>query len=411
MTDVRKSVAASRARRPISIACARPAARDRRPRDTGVLVRLGEDVRLVATERLGRVHRGVGIPNERFHPELRSGPSDDADRDRHREVCVARDVEPLTLDQRAQLLREHGAFLGIRLGEDQHEFLAPVPADEVARPKVAGKDLGDATQDTVAALVPVTVVDDLEMVDVDEGYAEGPVIARRAFDLGEQLGQQRLPVVDAGQPVDGRAIVGIRERLRDPVDDAGETRLETAPASLHRDRVVAIGDPFRGTDEAPQSQPPDEEQDDRADRRPDHRAGDRDDHDELGGAGPHGHHPRHPGKQDSGDDQGGHGHGCDGTHHQSRLRSGPRPAVRPKVPMIGHGGPGASAQRPPTRLGPWRAGILQPPRSSGARPAKQEVSDRACRAHRPSREASERPHDGGPPNVRRAHAGDFQPGP
>ena len=127
----------------------------------------------------------------------------------------------------------------------------------------------------VAALVPVAVVDDLEMIDVDEGDAERSVIARCPFDLGEQLGEERLAVVDAGQPVDRRTIMGVGKRFGDPIDRSGQARVEAAAASTHRDRVVAVRDPLRRPDESSKAEPDDDEQDGRARRRPDHRPGDR----------------------------------------------------------------------------------------------------------------------------------------
>ena len=86
----------------------RPAGvRDRRPRDAGVLVGLLEDVGLVAAERLGRVHRRVGVADERLHPELlarrrrrsrsRSSPTAPA---------LPSIAEALALDELAQLLAQ-----------------------------------------------------------------------------------------------------------------------------------------------------------------------------------------------------------------------------------------------------------------------------------------------------------------
>ena len=49
---------------------------------------------------------------------------------------------------------EDRALLDVGLGEDQHEFLAAVAADEVARAQVAGEGLGDAPQHHVAAPWP-----------------------------------------------------------------------------------------------------------------------------------------------------------------------------------------------------------------------------------------------------------------
>ena len=55
----------------------------------------------------------------------------------------------------------------------------------------------------------VRVVDRLEVVDVDERDAQRPPVARRALDLGEEVGEERLAVCDAGQAVDRRPVVGI----------------------------------------------------------------------------------------------------------------------------------------------------------------------------------------------------------
>ena len=121
----------------------------------------------------------------------------------------------VALDEVAQLLAERRALLDVGLGQDEHEFLAAVAADEVARAKVLGDRLGDPAQDDVAGGVAVGVVDRLEVVDVDEGDAQRALVARRALDLGEQGGEERLAVGDAGQPVDGRAVVRVGERGRD----------------------------------------------------------------------------------------------------------------------------------------------------------------------------------------------------
>ena len=72
-----------------------PGVGDRGPRHAGVLVGFLEDVGLVASERLRRVHRRVGVSYQVLHPELLPGAADDADRDRDRQVGVALDVEPL----------------------------------------------------------------------------------------------------------------------------------------------------------------------------------------------------------------------------------------------------------------------------------------------------------------------------
>ena len=224
--------------------------RDRRPRDAGVVVRFGEDVGLVPPQRLGRVHRGIGVAHERLHPELRAEPAHDPDRDRHRQARVAFDGEALALDERAQLLGQDGPLLDVGLGQDQHEFLAAVAAQQVAGAHVGAQELGDPAQDDVAGGVPVGVVDDLEMVDIDEGDRERSVVAGGSFDLGEQLGEERLAVEDAGQAVDRRPVVRVCQGGRDRVDGRGKTGLETAAAGGDRNGVIPGSDLLGRLDQA-----------------------------------------------------------------------------------------------------------------------------------------------------------------
>ena len=210
------SVAASRASRPISIARGAARRRDRRARDAGVLVGLGEDVGLVAAERLGRVHRRVGVADERLDRGA-AGPTPPA---MPIEIVTDRPGLPSTANRSrstssAQLLGEDRAFLDVRLGQDQHELLAAVAADQVGRAQVGGERLGDAAQDDVAGRVAVRVVDGLEVVDVDEGDRQRAARSGSARSTSvKQRGQQRLAVGDAGQAVDRRPVVGVGQRRR-----------------------------------------------------------------------------------------------------------------------------------------------------------------------------------------------------
>ena len=132
----------------------------------------------------------------------------------------------------AQLLREDGAFLDVGLGEDQHELLAAVAADHVARPQVRAERLGDAAQHDVAGGVAVGVVDGLEVVDVDERDRQRALVAAGALDLGEQGGQQRAAVRDAGQAVDGREVLGLGEGGGDAVDGPPRRPSRPLPRAL-----------------------------------------------------------------------------------------------------------------------------------------------------------------------------------
>ena len=166
---------------------------------------------------------------------------------------VALDREPLALDELAQLLAQRRAFLDVGLGQDQHEFLAAVAADQVAGAEVFGDGLGDAAQDRVAGGVAIRVVDRLEVVDVDERDAQRSPVAGRALDLGEQVGEERLAVGDAGQAVDGRPVVCVGEGGGDRVDGDAEAGLEPAAGGRHVDGVVARGDLLGGLDHAPEA--------------------------------------------------------------------------------------------------------------------------------------------------------------
>ena len=157
------------------------------------------------------------------------------------------------LDERAQLLAEGGTVLDVGLGQDEHEFLAAIPADEVARAQVLDDRLGDAAQDDVAGGVAVRVVDGLEVVDVDEGDAQRPLVARCALDLGEQGGEEGLAIDDAGQAVDRRPVVGVGEGGGDAVDGVPEAGLEATAAIRDGDGVVAGDDPLGGLTRAARS--------------------------------------------------------------------------------------------------------------------------------------------------------------
>ena len=98
----------------------------------------------------------------------------------------------------------------------------------------------------------VGVVDGLEVVDVDEGDRQRPLVAAGTLDLGEQFAQQRLAVGDARQSVHRGLVVGIREGHADRVDRAGESAVHAVAASRDGHRVVARREPLHRLDQAAQ---------------------------------------------------------------------------------------------------------------------------------------------------------------
>ena len=113
----------------------------------------------------------------------------------------SRDLAPA--DETAQLLGAGRGRIGVRLGHDDHEFLAAVATHEVDRPDVRAQDVGDFAQDGVAGHVAVGVVDPLEVVEVDQDDRARPLVAGRALELVLEPGEQRLAVErrrSAGRP-------------------------------------------------------------------------------------------------------------------------------------------------------------------------------------------------------------------
>ena len=259
----------------------RPCPADRRDgstRNPVVVIGLGEDVGLVPAERLGRVHRRVRVADQGLHADLVPDATGDADRDGDRDDLAALDLIALALDERPQLLRQEGPFLDIGLGQDQHEFLAAVPTDHVRPAQVLGQCLGHAAQHHVTDPVAVCVVDGLEVIDIHERDRKRALVARRAHDLGEELGQECLSIRYSGQPVERRPIVGVRQGARDVVHGDGHAALETDALRGDLDRVVARGDLLGGLDQARESEPEMRPDDEGGERHADGAGRDRGEH-------------------------------------------------------------------------------------------------------------------------------------
>jgi len=113
------------------------------------------------------------------------------------------------------------------------------------------------------------------VVDVDERHAQRAAVAGCALDLGEEGRQQGLAIGDAGEAVDGGAVVGVGQRGRDAVDRNAETRFETAAARRDGDGVVARGDQLGGLDEAPEAEAKEDQGQQRREAHADDQRGDR----------------------------------------------------------------------------------------------------------------------------------------
>ncbi len=254
-----------------------PLGRDGGPRDPGVLVRLLEEVDLVAAEGLRRVHRRVRVADERLDAQGAPDTDRHPDGDRDADGIGARDRVAGGEDQLAELLGDGRGGDDVRLGEDDHELLAPVAAQRVGRPDVGPQRRGHALEDDVAGLVAVRVVHVLEEVDVDEGDREGPVVAAGALDLGEEGGEDRRPVRDSRQLVRGRRVVRLGQRRGQAAQGGGQAASEPAAEGGDRGLGLAVRDPLdrlhERHDAGPQPEADDGGDDEDPDEHPAREAG------------------------------------------------------------------------------------------------------------------------------------------
>src|SRR3989449_294279 len=130
-----------------------------------------------------------------------------ADAGGNTDVKVLR-LEPSAFpDQAMQATRDHdGAFLG-SLRQQQHELVAAIAKGKVDQPAVRLDLLADLGEQLRAHQVPESVVDLLEMVEIDEDQREFVVVALGAVNLRFQDEIQVARVVKAG------AVVGDRELM------------------------------------------------------------------------------------------------------------------------------------------------------------------------------------------------------
>ena len=141
--------------------------------------------------------------------QLRAMAASHPDADGRVHQDVGRHAHRAPHDELAQLLDQDQRVLGRGLGEDQHEFLAAIAAEDVAGANAPRDETRQLTEHGIAHPVAVRVVDRLEAVDVHEGHRQWLGVARRALDLTDERAEQRFAVRDSGQAIAG----GLRLRL------------------------------------------------------------------------------------------------------------------------------------------------------------------------------------------------------
>src|SRR5690606_30130946 len=125
----------------------------------------------VAPRSLGRVKRRIG-PRERLADRLTSLVYRNPETGTQALILGQRRVGEL-VESDADALGDVGRLLGRAAWQQQCEFLAPdAPRDMAAMVQQQGK----AADNLVACLMPVQIVDPLEMVDVAKDHRAGPPV-------------------------------------------------------------------------------------------------------------------------------------------------------------------------------------------------------------------------------------------
>ena len=182
--------------------------------------------------------------------------------------------------------------------------------------------------------VAVRVVDVLEVVDVDEGDRQRPLVAAGALHLGEEGAEQRLRLTTpVRRSMVARSWVSARAAAM-PLTARARRPSRPLPRACTRDRVVAGRDPLGGLHEAPEPDPHQEVQRARRDRHADGRRSDRGDHGTAHGIDPGGGDLRDRDKEDPESDRSRQRQDPKQAHHSAKARAGPPPAGSPAVPVM-----------------------------------------------------------------------------
>jgi hypothetical protein len=144
-------------------------------------------------------------------------PTGYADGHRDGELARGTGIEVLLEHEKAQLLSDSGcprrrASRGERARTLHHRTARPGPLPA----GVLAEHVRDTAQNQVAHLVPERVVDRLEVVDVDEGDRERPIVSSHTFELREQVRQKGRAIGDPREAIDRRCLLCRLERVADP---------------------------------------------------------------------------------------------------------------------------------------------------------------------------------------------------
>ncbi len=122
-------------------------------------------------------------------------------------------------------MREHDALALVRFREDRDELVPAVAPHRVLAPHGGLQDLRDFDQQRASVQVAVTLIHELEIVQVDEAARQAQAVALRAADLPLELMPNRGVVQTSGQRVELGGGEDVFEQPRLGEAEGGQARV------------------------------------------------------------------------------------------------------------------------------------------------------------------------------------------
>lgn len=116
-------------------------------------------------------------------------------------------------DGRAQGFGQHDGCFRSVAGTGDHEFVAAEAAEQVVADQVLAHHADDPLERRVAQQVAVTVVDRLEVIEVEHDQGQWLVVSGQMLDAFAQLRRECLPVERAGQRIMHRQLLQLLRLL------------------------------------------------------------------------------------------------------------------------------------------------------------------------------------------------------
>ena len=165
------------------------------------------DYDTVTSISLGVIQRRVDPPEEFLHAlaKVRVYRRAEGSRDTVEEVSIVRD--PNLCDSVTELVRQPHRRSERRLGQDEHELLSAKAARNIPTSDLAQQEFSHCAQHLIARLMPKTVVEALEVVNVQHQDSHRALLSLPMIDLSPQRFLHPAAIEQASEWIANRLIV------------------------------------------------------------------------------------------------------------------------------------------------------------------------------------------------------------